>query len=90
MELTFSKINGGYVATFDATTSFNLHIEKNGGNLSVALRTSQTGGYAPVKDVIEYAYDNTIDIDFMGGIFPKSVQIMCGTMPTKAIVTFAE
>lgn len=89
MDLTFTKSGSAYVATFDAATGFNLHLE-GGSNLSVSQRTSPSGQYVPIKGMSDYAFDKVIDLDFTGGLFPKSIKVISATEPTMAVVTFAE
>lgn len=42
MELTFVQEDGKYVAEFDATGDFNLHVEKPYGPMRISQRTAGT------------------------------------------------
>jgi hypothetical protein len=90
MNLTFVKNGNVWTAEFSATNSFNLHIERNGiGDISLYQKTSGNNyGYVEGFDVLRH--QNVVDVDFVGGIFPKSIKVISATQPTMAVVTFAE
>lgn len=91
MELAFIKTNtGSWVAEFEATADFNLHIERDGtGPIRVYQRTSAEGDFAAVN---EFGVDNdrrtVLDVDFTGVIYPKTIKVESETEPAMALVTF--
>lgn len=92
MELNFQKSVNGWVAEFTATADFNLHIEGVlEGNVQVYQRGSSQGEYAFVRNAnIESTSRKVYDYDFAALVYPKYMQVICVTEPTKAVVTFAE
>ena len=91
MDLNFTKQGNDYVAEFEVAGDFNLHLERQTMSpLNVEQRTSASGEYAVIKGMDDYSYDKVIDLDFIGGVYPKYIRISCVTMPTMAIVTTAE
>jgi hypothetical protein len=89
MNLSFSKVNDEWVAEFQATNSFNLHLEREGsGDISIYQKTVGNK-YAHVEfDVLPH--QKVVDVDFTGGIFPKDIRIVCESQPTMGFITFAE
>lgn len=91
MELEFIKKGDKYVAEFEATSDFNLHIERSdNGFLFVNQRTTPEGKYDSVKGGAFNYGDPVIDMDFVGVIYPKYIQVVSKVMPEKAVVTFNE
>lgn len=93
MELTFIKQGDKYVAEFEVTSDFNLHIErdvKEGGFLFVNQRTSKEGQYDSVGGASFNYGDPVVDIDFTGLVYPKYIQVISKVLPTKAEVTVSE
>lgn len=89
-ELTFEKVGDKYVAEFDATNIFNLHVEKPAGAiLSVFQNTGEGTGYAKVED-FQPGYTDVVDCTFIDEIFPKKIRVMCDAAPTYACVTIKE
>lgn len=92
MELTFTKNEkeSAYVAEFEATADFNLHIEREaGGDILLYQRTSGNG-YDIVDGFGVQKHQGTIDIDFTALIFPKFIKIVSKVEPSLAVVTFKE
>lgn len=90
-ELIFNLVNDAYVAEFEATADFNLHIERS--KVSYVQISQKTAGenFAPVVDMpIDSKYNRVVDYDFAGVIYPKQVRVKTGVLPSVAIVTFAE
>lgn len=88
MNLTFEKQGNKYVAEFEATSDFNLHIEKGNGTLSV-LQSSVAGGkYDGVPSLRMMEVDAVLDTDVIGVIYPKQIRIVSEVLPTLAVVTF--
>ena len=87
--LTFNQVGDKYVAEFEATTDFNLHIERSeSGFLFVNQRTTSSGAYDSVKGASFNYNDAVVDMDFTGAIYPKYIQVVSKVMPTMAIVTY--
>lgn len=91
MNLTFTKQGNSYVAEFDATADFNLHIERpKEGYLRVYQRTGGSGGFAYVEGLSQYAFDKIIDLDFTGAVYPKSIKVVSDVQPSLATVNVGE
>lgn len=91
MTINFTKVGDKYVAEFEATTDFNLHIERNeSGFLFVNQRTTSSGAYDSVKGASFNYGDTVVDMDFAGDIYPKYIQVVSKVLPSMAEVTFAE
>ena len=91
MNLQFTQVGNKYVAEFEAQSNFNLHIEREDyGYLHVNQRTTSAGEYDSVKGASFNHGDRVVDIDFIGTIYPKYIQVVSKVMPTMAEVTFAE
>lgn len=69
------------------SANFNLHIEGVVGKITVFQRTTETGGYAIIKDATSTANSAIYDVDFVGEIYPKFLKLVCATEPTMAEVT---
>ena len=91
MDLNFSKVLDCYVAEFEATGDFNLHIEGvDVRELSIYQRTSANGAYASVRGALATPpYGEVYDYDFTALVYPKHIKISCASVPTVAAVTFA-
>lgn len=89
MDLTFNKEGKNFVAEFEATADFNLHIERNkGGDILLYVRT-QGGGYDIVDDFGVQRHQGVIDYDCTALVYPKWIKIVSEVEPTFAAVTFA-
>ena len=89
MELNFSKVGNEWVAEFEATNHFNLHLEREGtGSLIVSQRGASSGEYASafVKGV--YEGQPLIDYDFGALVYPKWIKVTSGSKVISATVTF--
>ena len=87
MELNFTKVGNGYVAEFEASGSFNVHIEtEEACGIAVMQRTSKSGSFAPVEVGGAQSYGKVIDVDFSAVVWPKTIQIHVPYQPTKAEV----
>lgn len=91
MELNFNKEGNEYVAEFEVTGDFNLHVEKDkAGRFDIYQRTTQNGEYTSIEN-LKYQYDKkVIDYDFIGYIYPKYIKVISKFEPIMAIVTFNE
>lgn len=86
MELTFNKEGKNFVAEFEATADFNLHIERNkGGDILLYVRT-QGGGYDIVDDFGVQRHQGVIDYDCTAFVYPKWIKIVSEVEPTYAAV----
>lgn len=92
MELNFTKEDALWVATFEAASDFNLHIEGVAvGKVQVYQRGTSSGEYAFVKEATPYPSAGTAyDYDFSALVYPKYMKVACAKKPTMAVVTFAE
>lgn len=89
--LTFNQVGDKYVAEFEATTDFNLHIERNeSGFLFVNQRITSSGAYDSIKGASFNYGDAVVDMDFTGAIYPKYIQVVSKVMPTLAVVTYPQ
>ena len=90
MELVFTKKNSLYVAEFEATGDFNLHVEGVvKGNITAYQRTSAEGGFSLVRGSQVYpSYGKVYDVDFAGVVYPKTIKVTCDSEPTLGVVTF--
>lgn len=90
MELNFNFVEGeGWVAEFQATGDFNLHVERKGtGFIVVKQRGTETGAYedAWAKGIFEGAM--VIDRDFGALVYPKWIKVLSGSEVTNGVVTF--
>lgn len=90
MDLIFTQSETGksWVAEFEATADFNLHIERDkGGNLMLYQRTNG-GGWDIVNDFANPRF-GAIDYDCAALIYPKFVKVVSEVEPTYAAVTSA-
>lgn len=89
MDLIFTKSEkGAWVAEFEATADFNLHIERDkGGNLMLYQRTNG-GGWDIVNDFANPRF-GAIDYDCAALIYPKFIKVVSEVEPTYAAVTSA-
>jgi hypothetical protein len=90
MELTFNKVKDSFVAEFEATSDFNLHIERNEGGSILLYQKTAGQGYDIVDNFGVQKHQGVIDIDFTALIYPKYIKVVSEVQPALAIVTFAE
>lgn len=91
MQLTFNKVNNIYVAEFEATSDFNVHIERiTHGMLAFYQRTTTSGEYAEITDLKQLIRDKVFDTDFAAFVYPKYIKVVSGVEVTTATVTFKE
>lgn len=90
MNLNFVKdAQGKWVAEFEASSDFNLHLER--AVLSEVEVFQKTAGseFARVGGFPSHvAYMKVVDYDFSGVVYPKAIKIVTDTQPGTAIVTF--
>lgn len=93
MELNFVETIEGkeWVAEFEATNHFNLHIEReNSGSLVVGQRGTASGEYDTSFVKGMYEGGMVIDYDFGALVYPKYIKVTSGSKVLSAEVTFAE
>ena len=90
MDLIFSNDNGIWVAEFEATSDFNLHIERDTeGRLDIYQKTA--GSKYELVYETGYLYNRLVyDFDFTALVYPKQIKIKTKVRPQVAVVTFAE
>ena len=90
MEITFEKVGNKYVAEFEATADFNIHIERTEqGTLEVYQRGTAEGEY-------DFAWSagigarKIIDYDFGALVYPKYIKVVSASEVLSASVNFNE
>ncbi len=87
MELVFEKTGDVYVAEFEVTSDFNLHIEKEVGVLYAYQRGTSEGMFDFIDGLSMQRDDVVLDIDVTALVYPKTIQIKSSGLITKAVVT---
>lgn len=91
MNVKFQKEGLQWVAEFQVTADFNLHLEREGtGSLRIMQSTVSGGMYDRVKGGSFNYNDLVVDIDFTSVIYPKFIQVISMSEPTLAEVTCPE
>lgn len=91
MELEFVKEGTMSVATFEATSDFNLHIEKaKEGAVNFYQTSSADGEYDLIKGLKFDYNDLVLDTDCTALVYPKYIKIVAYVDIAKAVVTFAQ
>ena len=87
--LTFVKVGEEYVAAFETTADFALHLERpEAGSLTLGVSSVKDGDFARVENLSSRVrYQTVFDYDFLGGIYPKYIRVASETEPTMAVVT---
>jgi hypothetical protein len=88
MDLNFELQGSYFIAEFEVTSDFNLHIEKDPiGEFFVYQRTAG-GQYDLVQNFKkDKGDDSIIDYDFQALVYPKWIKIKSSVKPLVAIVT---
>lgn len=89
MELNFTKQNSMWIAEFEVSSDFNLHLEGvSEGEINVFLSSVAGAGYARIREATPYPSFGTVyDYDFSGVVWPKFIKVTCPNQPTMAVVT---
>ena len=89
LEFKFNKQADRWLAEFEATADFNLHIEGVvGGDVLIYQRGSESGEYAFVRDATRRpSYEKVYDCDFCALVYPKYIRVTTPNEPTMAVVT---
>ena len=93
MTLSFTLEDGLFVAEFEATSRFNLHLERPAsGSIYMKQKTVKDGSYVIVKD-FGWNRDGDLIIDAdcgQGAVYPKWIRIESAVEPSVAEVTFED
>lgn len=91
MTLQFTLEDGLFVAEFEATSRFNLHLERPAsGSIYMKQKTVKNGSYVIVKD-FGWNRDGDLIIDAdcgQGAVYPKWIRLESAVEPSVAEVTF--
>ena len=91
MELKFENQGTSWVAEFEVTGDFNLHVERvSGGRFLVYQKSVSDGEYDIVDGVGRLDHKDVIDLDFTALVYPKFIKVVSEAEVTRATVTFAE
>lgn len=90
MELNFVKNGDVYIATFETSCAFNVHIEKGSGSCKMYQKTVEDGDYDRTDLFGDKTLAGIIDTDWQALVYPKYIKIECKYVPTMAVVTFAK
>ena len=89
MELNFIKKGNVWEAEFEATSSFNIHIEMQSPSVvTVYQRGSSTGKYASISSFNDKTPKSVFDRDFAALIYPKWIKVVSGSDVISSEVTF--
>lgn len=87
MELEFKRVGSRWVAEFEATGKFNLHIErKKRGSLALFQKSVADGEYAS-ESVWSDSAEAVVDKDFSAEIYPKYFKVTSGSEVVNGVVT---
>lgn len=90
MELKFKNEKGLHEAEFEATSDFNLHIErKNYGRIEIYQKTSSETNYASTPSYGVNAAD-IVNLDFSMAVYPKYIKVVSYSEPVQGIITMQE
>lgn len=88
MELTFEKQGPIYVAEFEATGPFNLHLQREDESLvKVYQKAEQDSKYATLPSWEEHDAPKVINIDFAALVYPKWIKIVSLSEVSKGLIT---
>lgn len=88
MELAFQKIDGQWVAEFEATSDFNINLDRvSKGALTIYQKGSKDGTYASQASYRNTKDSENIDADITALVYPKYIKVVSQTEVVKGIVT---
>ena len=88
MDLNFELQGGYFIAEFEVTSDFNLHIEKDPIGQFIVYQRTAGGAYDLVADFGKNKGDDSvIDYDFSALVYPKYIQIKSSVKPVVATIT---
>lgn len=91
MNIQFKKEGVLWIAEFEATSDFNLHLEREGtGSLRVMQRTTPDGPYDHIRGGSFNYNDKVLDVDFTAVVYPKWIQVVSMAEPTRCVVTMVQ
>lgn len=89
MNLDFEKKGSWWVAEFEATDDFNLHIERaGGGNIAIYQTSVPSTKFDYVRTLNQGINDDVVDTAIIVPIPPMTIKIESKSMPTLAVATF--
>lgn len=87
MTLNFTKNeHGTWIAEFEVTADFNLHIEREKGGDILLYQKTSGGGYDIVDGFGNQRHQGVIDYDCTALVYPKWIKIVSEVEPTYATV----
>lgn len=87
MEIKFTNIDNLWVAEFEVTSDFNLHLERDTeGRLDIYQRTAG-GDYEYIYDIGYLNRRTVYDNDFQALVYPKWIKIKSAVKPLVATIT---
>lgn len=87
MEIQFTNIDNLWVAEFEVTKDFNLHLERDTeGRLDIYQRTAG-GDYEYIYDIGYLNRRTVYDNDFQALVYPKWIKIKSAVKPLVATIT---
>lgn len=93
MELVFKESSQvlsdkpAYEVEFEASSDFNIHIERpSDGYFLLFQKSTPNGKYTEVNNVYDLESKTTIDMDFVGVVYPKWIKIVSKVEPTYAAI----
>ena len=88
MELAFQKIDGQWVAEFEATSDFNINLDRvSKGALVIYQKGSKDGTYASQASYRNIKDSENVDADITALVYPKYIKVVSQTEVVKGIVT---
>lgn len=90
MDLKFNKQGTKWVAEFEATSDFNLHIEKERGGIYIQQKSVREGKWDSVKNLNISPVDEVLEYGVIVPVPPMFVRIVSEIEPTMAVITFAQ
>lgn len=89
MEVNIVKTGNRYIGEFTVSEDFNLHVEKEAvGYMSLSLRTTETGDYAPLLNAGQAFFNKTVDTDIQSVVYPKHLRIESDVPVSRCVVTY--
>lgn len=89
MKLDFNLNQNKWEAEFEATTDFNIHIERvSGGRFLVYQKSVANGDWAIVDGLGYKDHKAVIDLDFTALVYPKWIKVVSEVKVTMGVVTF--
>lgn len=88
MEIQFVKQDVEWVAEFEATGPFNLHLQREDESLvKVYQKSDQDSEYATLPSWKDHDATKVINIDFAALVYPKWIKIVSLSEVSKGLIT---